>query len=235
MKTIIESYSKLKGEVENFRNSILKIIEINPEAEKLYKGCTILYSPLIKDPEIMFIGINPGAGFYNKFNIKTREEIDLEPPDSFEYLEAKEEDYDYTIASETREVFENANLYYLLEKCVKTNYFYFITSTTRDLDELFKSLGEEMYLKFHQLAFKWTKEMIEMVNPKIIICEGKLAFDKIQYIYNFSPTWNNSIGYSELPNKTFIVGYKRRYSYIQDKNELINFLKKELISRLESK
>lgn len=231
MKTIIESYSKLKDEVENFRNSVRKMIERNPSAEKLYKGCTILYSPLYENTEIMFIGINPGAGFYNNTGIKHRE-IDLEPTDSFEYLEAKD-NYDYTIASETREIFEEANLSYLLEKCVKTNYYYFITSRMSDLWELFSSLGEEMNIKFHQLAQKWTKDIIEMVNPKIIICEGKLAFDKVQQIYNISPTWNESIGYFELPNKTFVVGYKRRYSFIQDKDGLIKFFKNELISRLK--
>jgi hypothetical protein len=234
MKTLIESYSALKEEVENFRNLVLQMIEKNPTAEKLYKGCTILYSPLHENPEIMFIGINPGAGFYKKSGIKIREDIDLEPTDSFEYLDYVDDvENDYKIASETREVFERANLYHLLEKCVKTNYFYFITSGERDLDKLFLSLGDEMYLKFHLLAQKWTKEMIEMVNPKIIICEGKSAFVKIKDIYSISPTWNNSIGYFESPNKTMIVGYKRRYSNIQDKNELIDLLKKEITSRLK--
>lgn len=103
-----------------------------------------------------------------------------------------------------------------------------------DLFELFSSLGDEINLLFHQTAQQWTKDLIDMVDPKIIICEGKMVFNNVQQIYNIPPIWNENIGYFELANKTFVLGYKRRYSYVQDKDGWMDFFKNELISRLSS-
>lgn len=231
MEHVNESYLRLKKEVDDFRGIVLEASNSIPTAEQKYKGCYILYSPLNINTEVMFIGINPGAGFYNSTGIKIRD-TDLEPTDTFEYLEAKD-NYDYTIASETREVFEKSEHYHLLENCVKTNIFYFATSNQADLFHMFSELGEEINSKFHFLSKKWTMDMIKLVNPKVILCEGKLAMDLVSKYYEQTVTWNDAIGYFEMPNKTLVVGYKRRYSNIQDKEALIDFLKNELKLRVQ--
>jgi hypothetical protein len=224
MKTVEAEYDKLKIEVEIFRNKIIDINQSNPQINALYNGCKILFSPIRKKSDFLIIGINPGIGTESKDN-------ELEPTKGVEYIDAEDE-YDYAIASQTRKVFHEAGLFEKLEECVKTNYYYFTSSNTVDLQKLLKSYGSETEHEFYVLAKRWTQILINIVDPKIILCEGKLAFDRIKDLYSVNPIWMNEIGYFETPDQKLVIGYKRRYSNILHKEKLIDFLIREVKPRL---
>jgi len=57
-------FENLQKEVIEVNEKILSLCEQNPKIKELYKGCQIYFSPLIKNPDLMLIGINPGSGFY---------------------------------------------------------------------------------------------------------------------------------------------------------------------------
>lgn len=66
---IIEHYQSIKNDIEAFVEDFRTDENISSMADKYYKGIQVLFSPLIYKPKVMFVGINPGAGFNND-NIK---------------------------------------------------------------------------------------------------------------------------------------------------------------------
>jgi hypothetical protein len=229
-KSIEENYASLAKEVETFRNKVVNNLQNNESGNSLYKGCTIMYSSLLENPSFLFIGINPG-GVRNKETGLKIEEGELNIGDGFEYINSEGTDWDYTLARQTRNLFEQAELYDKLKDSVKTNVFYFMTSNEPELWQLFDSFDEELNNQFKPLAYKWTKQMIEMVNPKIIICEGISALNKVAEIYQITPKRKDSYGYFEVGN-IFVFGYSRFRSFIKYKPLVADFLKKEAKKRL---
>lgn len=200
-----------------FRDLIKAQLSNNKEAAELYKGCSIMYSSLEVHPPFLFIGINPGAG--------TPDDEHLAPGEGFEYINAKAGGYDYTLAKETREVFEAADLLDLLSRSAKTNIYYFITRGTWELSALASSLGDDVSDQFHQLAVKWTCQIIDMIKPKIIVCEGMSVIKTLSAIFKIDIIKEGSCGYFELNSGVLVVAYARRRSYIRDKRFVADFLK----------
>lgn len=62
---IDQDYQTLKREIEAFVEDFRTDENISRMVDKHYKGIQVLFSPLIYKPKVMFIGINPGAGFFN--------------------------------------------------------------------------------------------------------------------------------------------------------------------------
>ena len=216
-ETCETTYDKLKLEIEDFHSKILEPINSDEDISNLYKGWKVFYSPLIFRPDILFIGINPGNG---------EDGLDCEHYDKgeLEYLT-----YNYTLANETKTVFEMAGKSELLYNSVKTNYYYIATTEKNDIFKITdflgrgdkEKLGEQLLLK----AREWTMKLIEMIEPKIIICEGKEAF------FNLTDLFISGISMTENVEETFIedlgikvIGYKRRRSYIIDKDGLSKVL-----------
>lgn len=122
-----------------------------------------------------------------------------------------------------------------LEECVKTNYYYFTSKGARELQMLIRSYVPDIEEKeFADNAKIWTSKIIEMVDPKIILCEGKHAFDRIKDLYSGTPVWNNEIGsfVTTDKNNRLVVGFKRMSSTILHKQNLIDFLLTEVKPRL---
>ena len=96
--TTEQEYQKLKSEVDTYMDKVYAALEKNEEMFAICKGWRIMYSPLIVNPTIMFIGINPGAGW---------EGIDLDHHDKIhlEYL-----DWNYRLAKDTKDVFSSIYL-----------------------------------------------------------------------------------------------------------------------------
>lgn len=226
MEDIQKSFFELKNEVESIRKIILESRKYNQKVKELYKGCFTLFSPLLCNPTIMFFGINPGAGYYKKTGILMRD-TDLDPTETFEYLEAMD-NYDYTLARQTRIVFENTSYYHLLKMSVKTNCFYFATQGTNELWPLLNTINRDIGINLYKLSEKWSKQMIEMVNPKIILCEGAYSYRFICKLYGLPLKWSNNISYQKSPQSKIIIGYKRRFSNIINKNGLSTLLENEL-------
>ena len=162
------------------------------------------------------------------------EKEDLEPI-KFDYLD---EGNSNQLVTGTRQIFKDADIFNLLNKSVKTNFYYF---ATKNVNELHQIWGIN---KFEDNAFKWTRQIIEMLNPKIIICEGNDAFNKVKDMYNddfdkkdeITPKRYGEIGdiqYYELEGKPLVIGYYRTYSTISNINKelLTSFLKEEIEKR----
>lgn len=68
-----------------------------------------------------------------------------------------------------------------------------------------------------------------MIEPEIIICEGKWAFDTVtEKILKCPKTWQGLLGYTSTKRNPYILGYKRnQFGQIIDK-ELIGAKIKEI-------
>lgn len=185
----------------------------------------IFYSKFSTNADILFIGINPGG---NENQMTTA-------IDSFEYL-----DYDYVLARETKQVFSDAGYPKLLEnlnkenKVVKTNLYYVSTIGLKEFNIFLDELKAKNLLeKFYQLSQKWTSKIIELSNPKIIIYEGKMAYDESPPFLNNE----NVVKSIELEDAYFykyenipygMIYYKRNRSMIKNKKDMAIILKNEL-------
>lgn len=155
-------FENYKEDISNFYKKLQK----HPSTVNLDIFHKVFLSPFYSETKILFIGINPGEG--EKINC-------VEESDKFEYLE-----YDFKLARETREVFKIANKSHLLdENVVKTNFYYLVTKSEKDIyqftDKLPKDLRDEFFLK----SYEWTNWIVKLTNPKIIICEGKTAYENV--------------------------------------------------------
>lgn len=220
---IEEEYRKLAEEVKSFEVEVEQALQGNHEIRELYKGFRILYSNLIFRPTIMFIGINPGDWAKERCN-------SFDPEEKLEYINP--EVNDYQLARQTVDLFKQINRLEILESnAIKTNFFYLATSREKDIYSITDSLGrggELLGERIFKNAAKWTRKLIDISNPKIIICEGKISYSNVLSLfdedYEQENGWNESngnCGYAKLRNKDLvIVGYSRFRSYIRNKESL---------------
>lgn len=186
--------------------------EIN---EPLYKGIQLYFSPLIPS-EILFIGINPGIGYFKYHNKNVKR---LNPLNTFEYKGQK-----YILATQTKKIFNDLGLSQSFSNAVKINQFPFATRDEKDLNLLLEKYDTD--LKLYYISKQFLIETIALVKPKLIICEGKSSFDRLKKVLNTTPVEYNENTYV-LKNDTFVaIGYKRHLSFIKDKEEFKEKLKK---------
>jgi len=112
---------QMKEEVIEMNNKILEITKVDGKLEKLYKGCQIYMSPLFYIPKVMYIGINPGSGFFkanrtpvqkfDPFKLGSRQDYENEPWKQIKHCFLKLDGH------------LDANQY--LNTMVKTNYYFF--------------------------------------------------------------------------------------------------------------
>ncbi len=213
---IRRAYDAFIKPVGIIRDELRASIKEGTREDELCKGFTILYSGLFYNPPFLFIGINPGSGFYNYTNIKYRDDIDLMPSaEGFEYLE-----YKYRLAQDTIEVFELVGLRELLRGCMKTNVHYLVTSSEPELNELLRIFHKKFSIDMYAKSAEWTKQLIEIINPKNIICERASAVRTLAGYYGKEISWRDGIGFFELGSGAKVIGYKRMYSNILGKEEL---------------
>ena len=208
MDKLHSSYNQLMKEVAEFKEA-LEHSSIYPKVRDKYKGFQILFSPLQSQPDFMFVGINPGAGFFNS----TRELANrLVPEENMEYVNSN-----YALARETKKLFELMGLTNGdLSRAVKTNFYFLATENERDLNEIINFLDP---MDFEKKSKDWNKRLIQMIQPKIIICEGKSAYTKVLQHDNLKQNWDGDVAYTNW-NGIHVVGYKRRFSNIRGKEEL---------------
>lgn len=212
-------YNNLKIEIEDF----LKVFNENKELENVvkryYRGIQILFSPLTKNPKIMFLGINPGAGFYN--NNDNVNVLRLNPMEFVEYVGQT-----YLLAKETRKLFELAEIPISeLKQTVKSNYYFFASKNQKDLFKLLSHLRQD---KVYTKSKKWINKLIEIVEPSIIVCEGKTVFNKLIKDWNCKvKTTNDDSYYYAEDGAIKIIGYKRYMSRILNKEKVAEILKKK--------
>lgn len=215
-------YQKLSKE-ENLLNDYFDNLDLSWHTEIYYK---VFFSKMSFDTDILFIGINPGGG---------EEWCSPQALKRFEYLE-----YNYTLARETKKVFELANYEYLLEKLdennkiVKTNLYYLVTENKKQLDHfIYNVLSEKQRKEFIENHEIWTTKIIELSDPKIIIYEGQSAFDASPPFFSDKikvvDLEKNGVNLVKLNDyKPVLISYKRFRSIIKNKETFAEILKNEL-------
>lgn len=222
------TYGKWSNEIKKTLSEIKNKIDKNEFAKSIYGGFYVWDSKLIENPEIMFIGINPGNG-----NPNNERKIKTEPEHQISYLEFLDGENDsYTLAKETVKSFEMAGFSIaeirelLNEKSVKTNFYYLITKNQNDIRKCINQIENYTFNEFWQQSYKWTGQLIELIRPKIIICEGKSVFDIIKDYDDINKSeWKNDCGFAIRPNGQVLIGYNRIFSNIKNKNELSGIIK----------
>jgi hypothetical protein len=213
MNELEADYNQLMLEVADFKNELVSSDRFETVKDK-FRGFQILMSPLQEQPDFMFIGINPGAGYY-KSTGKTSHR--LAPEKTMEYVY---ENYD--LAKETKELFGLLGLTDAdLSKAVKTNFYFLATENEKDLNKIIVLLDK---MDFEKKSKDWNNRLIKMIQPKIIICEGKSAFTKVLQHDNLNENWDEDVAYTNW-NDTHVIGYKRLYSKMKGKEKLSEVLK----------
>ncbi|GGG52009.1 hypothetical protein [Bizionia arctica] len=210
-------YLELKREVETYYDEFQSDEKIKSKTDKYYKGIQIMFSPLIIRPKVMFIGINPGAGFFNTNNRHVKR---FSPLENSEYLKGE-----YRLAQQTKKLFEKASLTIDdLKNSVKSNCFFFATKNEK---ELLQFLSHLKPTKVYNKSEKWINELVSIIQPEIIICEGKSAFERFTRGKDCEFKIEKNVLYAKW-NNIDIIGYKRNFSNIIDlkkvaeKLEIIN-------------
>ena len=207
-------YLELKKEVEDYYEEVLTDEKLKSKTDKYYKGIQVLFSPLKIEPKIMFIGINPGAGYFNYKNELVKR---FSPLEKMEYTYGK-----YRLAQQTRKLFKLADLKKEdLKNSVKSNCFFFATKNERELDQLLSHLKPT---KVYNKSEKWINDLVSIIRPRIIICEGKSAFNRFLKNKECVILENEGVLYAEW-NEIKIIGYERFFSNIIGINNVANKLK----------
>jgi len=215
-----KQFKQLSREVQQVKDVIKGKAETDNRINEIYKGTMILYSNLIDNPDFMFIGINPGAGYYNETN-NIEKRIDFRPINEFEYVTSEGENWDYSLAKETRDVFKKSKYYNKFSRSVKTNVIFTSTHNIVDYEKLYSLLIEEYEINMYQYAKKWIIELIGMVKPKVIICEGAKAFNFLSEWYSIQFSWVNNIAKGTLVDGITFIAYKRNHSHILNREGLL--------------
>ena len=214
-------YSEIKLEVEEFLTKFEKDENQSIAFKKYFRGIQILFTPLIHKPKFMFIGINPGAGYYNYEGNKTKYVKRLSPMQNSEYI-----GQEYRLAKETRKLFKLSGISKIdLKNSVKTNYYFLATKNTSDLNKLLVNLKD---YNIDKKSEKWITKLTEIVEPEIIICEGKSIFEKFT---KSKVSENDEVYYFEM-DKIKVIGYKRKFSNIVNKEKVAKLLKEKLSEKL---
>lgn len=212
------SYKEMKIEIENFIEEIENDQNLSKILDKYYKGIQVLLSPLIYKPKFMFIGINPGAGYYKTNESRVKR---LSPLKHMEYI-----GLNYKLATETRELLRLAGVPNSeLKNAVKTNYYFLSTTNANDLFRLLSHLKE---YRIYNKSKNWINKLIDITEPEFIICEGKTVFDKLTKDRDCTVSEIDDVYYTEF-GKIKVIGYKRIFSNILNKENVAKVLKNKLI------
>ena len=214
-------YNQIASEVRKLHAQIKKTrdsgSELSAKIEKVFQGTKILYSPLVYEPQILFVGINPGAG--HLYDSKSLLE-DFAPSNEMIYSEGS-----FRLAYNTRSLFEEIGKLDVLRASMKTNLFYQSTTSASDLYKLF-SLVEEMGIV--EESIKWAKQLVVATKPKLLVLEGYSVLTGLR-------DWVVPVDLSEMADGDTKTGklwgipylcYKRVRSTICDRETV-----KELIDR----
>ena len=184
-KTIISNLTLQAKDIDKKLNELYKT---DAEIQALYRGTSLWYSPIVENPEIMFLGINPGAGFYNNNNHQLCHFF--EPLKIMEYTDPKQ---DYKLKWEWMYVFgeKGLNRMDVLAKSVKTNFCYLSTNNERTLKKLFTQIRGKLNIAPYEVFGNWTRQVVQQIHPKLLICEGKLALE-------FLRDWSFKNEYKEI-------------------------------------
>jgi hypothetical protein len=217
-------------EVVSYLDPLNEKLKNDQTAKDLYFGFEIWDSNLVTNPTIMFIGINPGSG-----DEVAHYKVKANPTERISYLDCFDERYPYRLAEDTIQYLKLSGLSedeikeLFNQKCVKTNFFYIKTKLESDIKRTLDAIGS--YKEYFKKSAEFTNELIKIIKPKFVICEGKTVFDNLVYVCERceDSNWTNDVNYyyDKSENIKFI-GYKRRFSNVIDNASIAELLKGKL-------
>lgn len=228
----IKNLKDWEKEVIDYLSSINEILKTDINATEKYYGFDVIDGQLKSNPEILFIGINPGSGSGERHH-----KVKFSSSNRISYLDYFSEDYNYALARETISLLRLLNLTdeqivsKLENDFVKTNFYHIITKNENDIKATFTNSSFSFDTYFQKSAF-FCIELIKLLNPKIVVFEGKSAYNNIvEQCFEEKNTWNNeqNFGYfyfSEI--NTHFIGYSRTFSNINSKENIAKILKLKL-------
>ena len=213
-----EKLEIVKNEVIEIHNKILKTCEENGKLKKIYKGCIIYLSPLYKNPDVLYFGINPGDGYFRREN-KIMQEFDPQETDKHS---------GYGIWLEFEDCCTKINKKYLLKSTVKSNRYFFATHNVRNLDKFFDLLPQEFHWEIARKQENWIKTIVYELSPKIIICGGQTAYEKFISLYPDHEYLEGSKDNHVIKiNGIHLLSFKRRIDgKMKNKEDFIEYLRK---------
>jgi len=210
----LKDYHNLSKEVQDFSLEIEKNQDIINSITTEYKGFQIMYSDLKINPPFLFIGMNPGAGYYKDQNHQNVMNFGLS--NRMDYCQEN-----YKLAQATRSLFTKSEFdVQVLDKCCKTNFYFISTTGEKHLNSIIKKLDP---LDFEKKSKNWNKRLIEIIKPQRIICESIYAFRKVIEEKEIKAEYFSNTMYAKW-DEIEILGYKRHGSRIRNEKETIQFL-----------
>lgn len=231
---MIENLAMWKEGVYEFNTRLIKSLEEKSNYKDLYFGFEIFDGKPITNPEILFIGINPGRG-----NGDSGKKI-IET-DQISYLDIYNDDYrddypnTYHLAEKTIKFFKLINWSdekiksIFKEKVVKTNFFHLATENINDLKKVFDDI--QYSNEYFKKSAYFSIQLINILKPKVVILEGKTVFNNIvEQCYEQKVWTSNDFGYLyDKVNNTHIIGYKRS-SFTNENREFFTNKLQDILS-----
>lgn len=181
-----------------------------------YYGYNVIDGAINHEPDILFVGINPGKG-----NGEVKAELQTARISYVDPLYPGDE-YNYPLAKTTHEYLNNAGVPrdqlrdFLETKCVKTNFYHVATEQGSDVFPLLNSVEKGRAREYWKSCAEMLLELISIIKPKVVIFEGKEAYDHIVVsCCDAKNTWDKSsnMGYYFIEDKkTYCLGYARHFS-----------------------
>ena len=214
-------YENLKTEVQYINKKIREELPLNNIARDLYKGVHILMSNIPRDAQILFLGINPGDGYFKgtgeivkKYSPSNKNSI-LEVPCQY--------------SDSIYNLFEVIESEHLIRKSAISNLSYISTENVKDLKNFRKSLPESLLGKLLEYEQRWTEELIRIINPKMIFLVGFQAFNEFSSYSNLKYVKEHDSWKTGLYNNIPVIACKRIYSTILNVDEFSKKLKSKLL------
>ena len=172
-----EKLKNLQNEVTEFYKKVKDVLSPSTDFNEDFLGYRIFFGQFIVNPKILFLGFNPGTG-KNNSSIHL---IDTMPAGISEYYNES-----YMLVNNAKKVFEAIGKSHWIyeddqndnEYNTKFNLFYLITKDIPTFNNILSKLSIELRTDFYKLSYKWTKDLIELIKPKYIYCEGIEVFRK---------------------------------------------------------
>jgi len=196
---------------------IVGLAKKDPEIQTIYKGCQLLFSPLINKPKILLIGFNPGGGYFKHHGFISE---NFEPMQGLEYYLNK-----HSLGEQTKDLFRQAGREEDLKNhCVKTNFYFWATDNVADFNRLMMLLTNELSQKIFHQARVWTKQLIENLQPEMIVTEGFKTYEEIAVLFpqKLHEESKECVRSFMTQEGVKVLGYKRNQGSIIGKEEIIS-------------
>ena len=210
-------FSEISEEARFVHTQIMQAAEENAEIKSLYKGCQLLFSPLIEQPKILLIGFNPGGGYFKHHGFVAE---NFKPMPAMEYYLNK-----HSLGEQTKDLFRQAGREEdLKHHTVKTNFYFWATDNVADFNRLMMLLPDELSQKIFYQARVWTRQIIEGLQPEMIVAEGFKAYEEIAVLFpkKLQEEKTESVRSFVTPDGLKMLGYKRNQGSIIGKEEILS-------------